>query len=66
MKLKLATVAIVLAACATASATPAPWYQWRSRVGANRVCAQNMPVQGWTKVSGPFKDSRCEKAIVAK
>jgi hypothetical protein len=66
MKRKIVAAAIVLAACTAASAGPAPWYQWRSRVDHNRVCAQNMPVQGWEKASGPYKDSRCEKPIVAK
>ena len=66
MKLQTAVAAIVLAACTAATATPAPWYQWRSRTDRNRVCAQNMPVQGWEKEAGPYKDSRCEKLIVAK
>jgi len=63
---QIAVAAVVLAACTAASATPAPWYQWRSRTNGTRVCAQNMPGKGWEKEPRPYKDSRCEKLIVAK
>jgi hypothetical protein len=63
---RIAAAVIVLAVCTAAIADPAPWFQWRSRVSGARVCAQNMPVQGWAKETGPYRDSRCEKKSPAK
>ncbi len=58
--------AVLLAWCAPLAAEPAPWYTWRSKVDGKRVCAQTALGAGWEKVAGPYKDSHCEKLIVAK
>ncbi len=49
-----------------AAAKPAPWHQWRSKVDAKLVCAQVSPGPGWERALGPYKDSRCEKPVLAK
>lgn len=64
MKYLIATV--LLAACAWASAGPAPWYQWRSKIDGTLSCAQSTLGFGWELASGPYKDSRCEKPALVK
>lgn len=44
-----------------ALAAPAPYYLWMSKVDGSRVCTQTPPGEGWQKMGGPFKDSRCRK-----
>jgi hypothetical protein len=56
----------LMLACAAASAGPAPWQLWRSKVDGKLVCAQTPLGPGWEIARGPFKDSRCEKPAVAK
>lgn len=59
--------AILLALCCTSlSAGPAPWYKWRGKIDNSIACAQTTPGPGWVKESGPYKDSRCEKLVLAK
>lgn len=48
------------------SAGPAPWWQYRSKVDGKLACSQTPLGAGWEKAEGPFKDSRCEKLVLAK
>lgn len=57
---------ILLLIAASATAGPAPWYQWRSKVDGRLVCAQTPLGKGWEQASGPYRDSHCEKLILAK
>lgn len=50
----------------TLAAEPAPFWQWRSKLDGKLACSQVPLGSGWEKVSGPYRDSRCEKRIVAK
>ena len=51
---------------AAPQAKPAPWYKWRSKIDGYLSCAQTTLGPGWERDSGPYKDSRCEKLILAK
>ena len=55
----MAIVAIL--SCASVLAAPAPWYQWRSKLDGKEFCAQTSLGEGWEKISGPYKDARCEQ-----
>ena len=44
-----------------ALAAPAPYYLWMSKLDGSRVCAQTSLGEGWQRMGGPFKDSRCRK-----
>lgn len=46
-----------------ALAAPAPWYLWRSKLDGKTFCQQISPGEGWERVGGPFRDSRCEKPV---
>ncbi len=61
--MKIRTLAFISAVlfCSTPWAIPAPWYQWRSKLNGEEVCAQTMPSDGWEKARGPFKDASCLK-----
>ena len=62
--MRLFTIAALLGAAlaaSTASAQPAPWYKWRSNLNGREFCFQTSPGPGWTRVSGPYKDARCER-----
>jgi hypothetical protein len=52
--------------CGAVHAAPAPWYQWRSKIDGKLSCAQTSLGPGWVRDSGPYKDSRCEKLVLAK
>jgi hypothetical protein len=57
-------VATLLACCcAAASAGPAPWFKWRSKVDGQQVCSQTPLGKGWEKAQGPYTDSHCTKLI---
>jgi hypothetical protein len=58
--------AFLVLACALAQAGPAPWFKWRSKVDGALVCAQTSLGPGWEKAAGPYRDSHCEKLIIAK
>lgn len=64
-------VAVAILACLLtiwaiqAFAKPAPWYLWESRVDGHRLCRQFDPGDGWSRVSGPYKDVQCRIASVA-
>jgi len=47
------------AICTGAQAAPAPWYKWRSKLGAGLICAQTSPGKGWVKLRTPYKDAGC-------
>ena len=67
MKLSARIVAVVLAGfLASAAAKPAPWFQWRSKITSALACSQTPLGPGWERGAGPYRDSRCEKLIVAK
>jgi hypothetical protein len=68
MKTILASLSIAILALGSApsGAEPAPWYKWRSRVNSAVVCSQTPLGPGWDRVEGAYKDSRCEKPVVAK
>jgi len=69
MKLRK-TAALPLLFCllagAMAQAKPAPWFQWRSKVDGHLACSQTPLGPGWVKDSGPYRDSHCEKLILAQ
>ena len=57
----MAAVALVLSALAiSASAAPAPWYYWRSKVDGARVCAQTSPGPGWERDSAAYDGPGCQ------
>ncbi len=64
MKTLLAIV--MLLATAAASAGPAPWYQYRSKLDNTIVCSQTPLGDGWERLNIPYRDSRCEKPKLAK
>ena len=49
-----------------ASAAPAPYYKWTSRVDTAVVCSQTPLGPGWVQGDGPFSDSRCLKRLPTK
>ena len=53
-------------AAQVASAGPAPYYQWRSKLNGALACSQTPLGPGWEQFAGPYRDARCEKLIVAK
>lgn len=56
----ITVVAIGVAAATVASAAPAPWYHWRSKVDGARVCAQTSPGPGWERDGGPYEGPGCQ------
>ncbi|MCB4795369.1 hypothetical protein LGR51_12755 [Pseudomonas sp. NP21570] len=43
-----------------ASAAPAPYYQWQSKLDGTIICRQTSPGEGWEKLDGrPFRDLNC-------
>ncbi|GJJ01541.1 hypothetical protein RugamoR64_20790 [Duganella rhizosphaerae] len=64
---RYALAAVMLALCSgSLNAGPAPWYKWRSKIDNYLSCSQTPLGPGWEKDSGPYKDSRCEKLVLAK
>ena len=51
---------ILLFACLSVFAKPAPWYKWESKLTGKVICKQVSPGDGWNEVGGPYKDSRCK------
>ncbi|MBV8636413.1 MAG: hypothetical protein JO002_18115 [Burkholderiaceae bacterium] len=58
---KLAALALALAAAWAAHASAAPWYRWKNVVNHTILCSQNSPGDAWKKFQGPYSDSRCRK-----
>ncbi|MCB5184470.1 hypothetical protein LG201_04565 [Methylobacillus gramineus] len=46
-----------------ASAAPAQWYLWQSKLDGKLVCLQTPPGPGWTKINGPFNNSDCTRPV---
>ena len=61
-----AVAAALLLGWQAASAAPASWYLWRSKLNGALACSQTPLGEGWEKSSGPYRDARCEKPIVVK
>jgi hypothetical protein len=57
----LLPVVFLMLCCHQAQAAPALYYQWMSKLDGSRVCSQVPLGEGWKRVGGPFKDSRCRK-----
>jgi hypothetical protein len=65
--LLIISLGVLLAcACAVLAAAPAPWFKWRSKFDGKQFCSQTSLGPGWERASGPYKDSHCERLIVAK
>jgi hypothetical protein len=56
----------VALACMLATAEPASWYKWRSKLDGAFACSQTPLGTGWDRIAGPYRDSRCEKPAIAK
>ena len=56
----------MLLTAASVQAGPAPWYLWRSKIDGQLACSQTPLGPGWVQDAGPFKDSHCEKPLLAK
>lgn len=61
MRHLISVIFLLILGSTQALAAPAPYYLWMSKVDGSRVCTQTPPGEGWQKMSGPFKDSRCRK-----
>jgi len=61
MKIRTLASLSALLFCTTLAAGPAAWYQWRSKLSGDEVCAQTMPDKGWEKARGPFRDASCSR-----
>ena len=66
MKSRFVTLVIYSFWCVSASAAPASWYQWKSKLNDERYCTQTSPGSGWERDDGPYKDARCEIRTVVK
>lgn len=55
-----AALALAAVLCATATAAPAPWFYWRSKIDGKRVCAQVSPGEGWVQDSEPYEAPNCQ------
>lgn len=64
VRLRLVTISLMLlGACAggMSHARPADWYLWQSKLEKDKtLCSQTSPGDGWEKLSGPYRDARCE------
>ncbi|WDE06849.1 hypothetical protein SG34_008100 [Thalassomonas viridans] len=49
--LTAAALMLTAASIATATAAPAPWYVYASKVNGYRICSQYSPGFGWYKAS---------------
>jgi len=52
---------LLLLTTSLASAAPAPWYWWISKVDGARVCMQTSPGEGWyrDKAGIAYRNARC-------
>jgi hypothetical protein len=57
--MKLIAMLFLVSLAFQASANPAAWYQWRSKLNGDLVCVQTSPGSGWEKAAGPYKDPHC-------
>lgn len=58
--------ALLAAPLLLASAAPAPWFKWRSKLDGATSCSQWPLGPGWERAGGPYRDSRCEKPLLVK
>jgi hypothetical protein len=63
---RLLTLLTLVLCSGQLGAGPAPWWQYRSKIDGKLACSQTPLGAGWQKVAGPYKDSRCEKLVLAK
>ena len=63
---RLLTLLTLVLCSGQLGAGPAPWWQYRSKIDGKLACSQTPLGAGWEKVAGPYKDSRCEKLVLAK
>lgn len=63
---RIACLLTLVLCSAQLAAGPAPWWQWRGKIDGKLACSQTPLGSGWEKVAGPYKDSRCEKLVLAK
>ncbi|WP_426342529.1 hypothetical protein ACN9MZ_13060 [Pseudoduganella sp. S-14] len=63
MKRHLAILLIAVTSAGIASARPAWWYLYQSRIDGQRACSQIPLGEGWLQMAGPFKDAHCEKLV---
>ena len=63
---RLAGMLVLTLCCGQLFASPAPWWRWQSKVDGKTACSQTPLGSGWEKLRGPYKDSRCEKLVLAK
>lgn len=61
--LRLLACAAALCCAAVATAAPAPWFVWRSKLNGAEHCAQASPGPGWERVRGPYRDLRCSQPL---
>jgi hypothetical protein len=67
MRSRHAILAVLLTLlCGALAAAPAPWWKWRSKIDNTTTCSQTPLGTGWVRDTGPYKDSRCEKLVLAK
>lgn len=43
------------------NASQAPWYWWQSKVSGKQICRQTSPGEGWSQLSQPYIDARCQR-----
>ncbi|WP_207061829.1 hypothetical protein [Motiliproteus sp. SC1-56] len=56
---KVFLAALLLLPCGPLAAAPAPWYLWQSKLDGRLLCIQSTPGEGWVRIGGPFRSSRC-------
>jgi hypothetical protein len=62
--LSLGVIVLLLVGAATvAAAQGAPYYKWRSKLDGKVFCLQVVNGEGWKRISGPYRDSRCERPL---
>ena len=61
--LSLGVLILLLVGIATAAAQGAPYYKWRSKLDGKVFCLQVVNGEGWKRISGPYRDSRCERPL---
>ncbi len=57
--IRLVTTLFLMLLALQASANPAAWYQWRSKLTGDLVCRQTSLGPGWERTTGPYKDPHC-------